>query len=170
MDDERRYIIGVDPGLSGGLAFFTDKWKLLGVRRMPLVANTKGRGKVIDCHQLALYLQPFQNYPTTMVLEAVNSQPRDGVASAFKFGRASMAPEAIAIAFGFQIEKISPASWKKKAKLIKKDKDASRALAKELFPDKAAAFLKKVDEGVAEAVLIAYFGKEVSHGENKEAG
>jgi crossover junction endodeoxyribonuclease RuvC len=162
------FYIGVDPGLGGALAVFNGDWQLLGTRDMPITANLKGKGSVVDCFELVKLLVPFAGHDVTVVIEAVNSMPTDGAAAAFKFGKAAMAPEAIAVAFGFKIERVAPGVWKRKAKLLKKPKDASRELAKQMFPKLADQFRLKKNEGRAEAALIAYYGKEVVHELEKE--
>jgi len=155
-----KYIIGVDPGLSGAIAVFKldPDLQLVGIRDMPVQAALKGKGRTVDCIELARLFRPFSQQEVLCFIEAVNSMPNQGVASSFKFGRVSMAPEAIAHAYRYRVDMISPHVWKRKAKLIKKPKDASLALAKSMFPEHEHLFRLKKHEGRAEAALIAYFG------------
>jgi crossover junction endodeoxyribonuclease RuvC len=151
------YVIGIDPGLSGALAYFKEG-QLIGCRQMPVMPVVGGKGRTIDCLELVKLLRPFSGTTRVVVIEKVQSMPRDGVAGAFKFGKAAMAPEALCCAFKLPMHFITPANWKKKAKLIKKDKDASRALAKTMWPHQAESFRLKKHDGNAEAALIAHFG------------
>lgn len=150
-----KYVIGIDPGLKGALAFFKDG-DLIGVRDMPVMANPFGKGRTIDCIELAAMLGAFRGRDVLVIIESVGTMPKQGIASAFNFGRAAMAPEAIALAFGLSIDKVTPAVWKRKAKLIKKDKEVSLARAKTRWPGYAHLFRLKKHEGRAEAALIGY--------------
>jgi crossover junction endodeoxyribonuclease RuvC len=157
------YLIGVDPGLKGAIAVFKkdseSKLQLIGVRDMPIMPAIKGKGNTIDCTELARVFRAFDNN-ALCIIEAVSSMPGQGVASTFKFGKAAMAPEAMAYAFRMSVFFVSPNQWKTKAKLIKKPKEVALSLAKSLFPEHAGKhFRLKKHEGRAEAALIAYFGR-----------
>lgn len=41
----------------------------------------------------------------------------------------------VLLARGFEIETVRPSTWKRRLKLNSKEKDGSRELAKQLFPD-----------------------------------
>lgn len=167
---KKEYVIGVDPGLSGAIAVFRkEEFELVGIRDMPVMSALVGKGRVVDCIELAKLLIPFKTHKVICIIESVTSMPGQGVASTFKFGKAAMAPEAIAHTLGFKVHMVSPVVWKRKAKLIKKPKDASLSLAKSLFPEQSDLFRLKKHEGRAEAALIAYYGyvlKESDHGQD----
>ena len=159
---EKKYTIGIDPGLSGALSFFlTSGMMLLGVKDMPVMSSITGKGRVVDVLELAIIMEPFRGWVSHCVIERVGSMPTDGVASAFKFGKNAMAPEALAQAYRMPVVFPTPGMWKKKAGLLKKDKGASLTMAKSLFPEKADLFKLKKHEGRAEAVLIAMFGRPI---------
>lgn len=161
-----KYIIGVDPGLDGALAFFREG-ELIGVRDMPVMANPTGKGRQVDCIELAELLRPFQPpNDTQVIIEAVTSMPNQGVASTFNFGRAAMAPEAIALAFRISVEKITPQVWKRKAKLIKKEKSAALSIAKNKWPTMSQRFRLKKHIGRADAALIGFYGGNINESEN----
>jgi hypothetical protein len=52
---------------------------------------------------------------------------------------------------------VDPSAWKKTMHLST-DKNASRALASQYFPDAADQWSRVRDDGRAEAALIAYYG------------
>lgn len=165
MIEEASWLIGVDPGLSGGLAFFrfnpgeSDFMpELVGARHMPVMANPSGKGQTVDCYSLAQMLAPFHGKTQLMIIEQVGPMPNDSRPAAFKFGKAAMAPEALAAVYQLPVRFITPGSWKRKAGLIKKPKDASRTLAITMWPNQAELFKLKKQEGMAEAALIAHFG------------
>ena len=156
--EKRKYIIGIDPGLSGAIAVFNDQFGLIGVRDMPVMAALVGRGRVVDCIELAKLFKAFAGHDVICIIETVSSMPGQGVASMFKFGKAAMAPEAMAHLMGFKVSMVTPQKWKRAAGLIKKPKEASLSKAKELYPEMSELFRLKKHEGRAEAVLIGYFG------------
>lgn len=167
MSNGKHYVLGVDPGLSGAIAFFekTEQGlQLLGVRDMPIVGNTAGTGNTVDLHNLSAMLKPFTGAESCVVyIEQVGAmskpgEAKQGVSSMFKFGRMAMAPEAIAVAYGLGTKLVTPGVWKKDAGLIKKPKDAALATVKSQFPAQQDLFSRKKDVGRADATLIGYYG------------
>jgi crossover junction endodeoxyribonuclease RuvC len=75
----------------------------------------------------------------------------------FNFGRAVGQLEAATIATGARVSYVAPQVWKR-ALGVKADKDHARLRAAQLFPAHAAAFARKMDDGPAEAALIALYG------------
>lgn len=156
-----KYILGIDPGLGGAIAYFKfekDMWRLVGMRDMPVMENPYGKGRVVDCYALCDLMSPFRGHECLAIIERVQSMPNDGAAGAFKFGQTAMAPEALCAAYQIPIFKVSPGVWKRAAKLIKRPKGASIAKAKTLWPDMAGHFRLKKHEGRAEAALIGHHG------------
>jgi len=155
------YVLGIDPGLSGAIAYFKlvdDELKLMGIRDMPVMENPHGKGRTIDCTILAELMSPMRGDRTLVIIEKVNAMPSDGAAGAFKFGKCAMAPEALCAAYQIPLYMVAPGVWKRVAKLIKRPKAVSLARAKTRWPDKAWLFRLKKHEGRAEAALIGHFG------------
>lgn len=153
-------ILAVDPGKKGAYAFYDPFAGQLEVFDMPLVERNKKLH--LDISRLIRTWSIYE--PTTLILERVASMPRQGVASAFDFGRTFGATEAAAIANGHTIVYVTSAQWKHQVGLVavkddaKKDrKNASRALAIELFPGSADKFKRAMDDGRAEAALMAWW-------------
>lgn len=140
-------VVGIDPGLTGAVAYFVDG-ELMGLFDMP---NYDGR---VDARELFLRLREWGR-PYMVVIEDVHSMPGQGVASSFKFGRSVGAIEAVVGALSYPHTRLTPQKWKQKMGLIGKDKDASRGMARELWPLYADKFARKKDDGRAEAALIA---------------
>jgi hypothetical protein len=93
-------------------------------------------------------------------LEHVHSMPRDGVKSAFAFGRSYGNFEALLTAAGIPFERVGPAVWQRGFGLIKhkgetqtQKKNRHKAKAQELFPG------VKVTHAVADCLLIAEWGR-----------
>jgi hypothetical protein len=58
---------------------------------------------------------------------------------------------------GIPTFEVDPSTWKKSMHLTS-DKNASRALASQYFPDCSDQWQRVKDDGRAEAALIAYYG------------
>jgi crossover junction endodeoxyribonuclease RuvC len=82
-----------------------------------------------------------------------------GAVSSFNFGRAAGVVHGALAALGFQINFVRPTEWKKYFGLSGKDKHASIAMAKNLYPEAAELLTRKKDHGRAEAILIAAYGR-----------
>ena len=151
-----RYVIGIDPGLHGGLASYawTDDahWEVEKLAQSP-----HDRLAQLERHvDAALSLRS----PLTAILEDVPSFA--GVArpgnSMFVFGKNTGQTEGILIALKYQIIRVRPQRWQSELG-IKSRKDESRAdhkkrlrqLAMDLFPDLRPSL------DVADALLIAWW-------------
>ena len=66
--------------------------------------------------------------------------------------------EGVLGALGVPVKFITPASWKRALGLSGASKDAARGEAIRRWPEHAAKFARKMDDGRAEAALIAAAG------------
>lgn len=154
-----KYIIGIDPGASGGIALVektSEGTHLRGVWDMPTVQIVGGKRRV----NAPMLADIISRLPTTALIisEQVSAMPGQGVVSMFAFGRAAGIVEGVAAGAGLDLELVLPVKWKRALDLIGKDKSASRALAAEAFPKHAVSFARVKDDGRAEAALIALWG------------
>jgi crossover junction endodeoxyribonuclease RuvC len=148
-----RCILGVDPGLTGALAFFFPGFPArIATDDMPVA------GGEINAAGLADRIRKMR--PDVALIERVGAMPGQGVSSTFKFGASFGVVCGVLAALEIPCHRVSPASWKKHFRLSS-DKEASRALALRLFPATAEHFAHKKDHGRAEAALIARYGSEV---------
>lgn len=148
--------IGIDPGTSGALALLTAD--SAAVFDMPvIVTKTAGKRRAsIDQAGLLNLIRALASLGDCVaVLEKVGGMPRQ--VGAFNFGRGFGHLEMAFVATGVPVEYFAPGDWKARARLIKKDKSASRHLASELYPQLAPKFSRLSDDGRAEALLIAHF-------------
>jgi crossover junction endodeoxyribonuclease RuvC len=144
---------GVDPGLSGALAFiFEDAPDRVITEDMPTVDN------VVMPSLLRSLLARLK--PTVALIEAVSARPGQGVTSMFRFGQAH--GTAIGVIGGLDVPYhfVTPGKWKKHYGLSS-DKEECRAKALQLFPSCADQFKRKKDHGKAEAALIARYCMEM---------
>ena len=91
-------------------------------------------------------------------VELVSSMPGQGVASMFSFGHSAGVIQGALGAFEIPVTMVTPQSWKKRAGLVGKDKDASRTLAIQMWPFWRELDKKGAGQAYADAALIAVHG------------
>lgn len=145
-------IMGVDPGLSGAIAFYyPDFPQRISVYDMPSI------GKEVNCPELRALMD--QHKPDLAIVESVHAMPKQGVSSSFNFGLSYGMTRGVIAAFGTPQMLVSPRKWKSFFSLSA-DKDASRHLAILKWPE-AGMFNRKKDDGRAEAALLALYGAKI---------
>jgi hypothetical protein len=143
-------IIGIDPGLSGAVAFyFPEAPDRVIAEDIPVAAG------MVDCATLAARIR--QMAPGLAIVERVASMPKQGVSSTFKFGTAYGAILGILAALEIRTSLVTPQVWKKHFKL-NSDKEKGRALALRTFAKTPEHFARKKDHGKGEAALLALYG------------
>lgn len=166
-------LLGIDPGQTGGLAMVklpsTGGPAIVAGLRMPVIKM--GRATVVDIVKVEQFLMhdcgnAIYDDKVTTILEKVHAMPgRDGrtqgTVSAFQFGRSFGAVEAFAKLHTDRVVYAPPATWKRDMELKggRDNKDASIALAKELFGD-SYVWKYKADNGIAEAALMALWASQ----------
>jgi hypothetical protein len=146
-------IMGVDPGVSGAVAFYFPM-----VPSRIAVDDVPVAGGEINVHELARLIRIHR--PTMAIIERVNAMPGQGVASSFNFGRSYGDVRGAIGACDVPMHFVTPQKWKKHFGLSA-DKEESRLRAIRLFPSVADSFKLKKHDGRAEAALIALYGAEV---------
>ena len=157
-------IIGIDCGLTGAIALL-DGDICRGVWDMPTTERTVGKGKEISAALLADIVQECVDASDdglTAWIEAVSARPGQGVTSMFAFGCAVGVVRGVVGTLGVKAYQVSPNVWKRSAGLTGREKDASRTMAIEQYPEIAQELRRKKDVGRADAVLIGAYG--VRHG------
>ena len=140
-------ILGCDPGLTGAIAALdAATGTLLWVEDTPVV------DRMVNAAELADWLRG--ELIAVAAVEQVASRPGQGVASTFKFGQTHGVLLGVLGALNAPVMHVTPARWKK-AYGLTSDKEKSRRLAIETWPDMAGYFARKKDDGRAEAALIA---------------
>lgn len=95
-------------------------------------------------------------------VEWVASRPGQGIAGAFSFGKSAGYIEGVLSACDIGYQLVSPQKWKKEFSLIRKDKSASIAVCKKLFPKvslRRTAKCRTDSDGMAEALLMAEYAR-----------
>ncbi|MDE2105511.1 MAG: hypothetical protein KGL39_50255 [Patescibacteria group bacterium] len=151
-------ILGIDPGLSGGLCFLSaasgQPRRVISADDIPTFGVDAKRR--VDALAVAKLIQACP--PDFAVIERAQAMPDQGSSSGFNYGRAVGALEAVVLGMEIPLEIVEVSAWKKAHGLIKTDKEASRQKALLLFPDAHAFIARKKDHGRAEAMLLANYG------------
>ena len=149
-------ILGVDPGLTGGIALLTGLCELT-VADMPIIETERaGRAKrSVNAPALAWLIREFA--PSHAIVERVGAMPGQGVSSMFSFGRSLGVIEGVLAALGIPVSYVAPRVWQS-ALSVRAGKDGSRARACELLPAYAERFGRRRDDGRADAALLALWG------------
>ena len=160
-------ILGIDPGLTGGICAVDRDRRVLILEPMPETA------KVVDSQDLARLLRradelPMQ--PPDVFLEQVSARPGQGSVSTFKFGRVYGAVEGVVGALGFPLHLVRPQAWQKVSHAgtpgNADPKERSVLAASRLYPSVdlvrgTTTTRERASQphlGLVDALLIAHFG------------
>ena len=151
-------IIGIDPGLSGGIAVLENN-KILNMFDMPVMAEGKKNKRQLNSAQLVSLIKDNikVNEEIVVVVEQVNAMPGQGVTSMFNFGQTFGAIKGVCAALELPIFFVRPSKWKKHFELINSSKDSSRTKVIEMYPTLSNQLTKKKDVNKSDAILIARF-------------
>jgi len=145
-------ILGIDPGLSGGVALLARDGGLQFAEAMPTLRNAV---PTVDVGQLGEWMRLHAAGAVVFAcVERAQAMPRQGVSSAFNYGCVfgSMVTALAGLGIGYEL--VAPAKWKRAAGLGAEKRQALD-LVRQLYP---RLLLKRKDDGIAEAILIARWG------------
>lgn len=148
--------IGIDPGKNGGIAFIQTNQKEL------IIYKTH----VFEESVLITLLKHFTPNNCRCILEQVHAMPKQGVSSTFNFGMNFGFIQGVLKTYRIPFELVSPQKWKKEFG-VTSDKNTSIEVCKRLFPYvnlKATERCKKDHDGMAEALLMAEYGRRHYNG------
>jgi crossover junction endodeoxyribonuclease RuvC len=164
-------ILGIDPGLSGALAYYNIQTKQpVHVQDMP-VTSVKDKNR-INFYTLATLIDQYAKQTKFAIIEEVsgglygNKTTKDGkartqgVTSAFNFGNAFGIATGVVAANMIPIFFVKPGVWKLNLGLTS-DKQKSLDKAIEMWPSFAHLLSRKKDNGRAEAMLLAFLGTKL---------
>lgn len=138
--------IGIDPGKNGGIAELGSYYASCIVYSDMELLNV--------CSKL-------EGMNAICYLEYVHAMPKQGVSSTFNFGMNFGFIQGVLRAYGIPYELVTPQKWKKEFSCTS-DKNTSIEVCKRLFPKanlKATSRCKKDHDGMAEALLLAEYGR-----------
>jgi len=153
-------IIGIDPGLSGGIAILDDL-KVFDFFDMPIMSEGKKNKNQLNSAQLVNIIKKhIVSANTFVIVEQVSAMPGQGVTSMFNFGQTFGSIKGICAALNLPIFYVRPAKWKKHFELINSSKDASRTKVIEMYPSISDRLTRKKDVNKADAILIARYFRD----------
>jgi crossover junction endodeoxyribonuclease RuvC len=142
-------IIGIDPGGSGGIAWYDGER----ARVVKMPATLQDLLELVDNINIACHMNNSIN-SRCAYLEQVHSSPQMGVKSSFTFGNGFGHLEMALTAAGIPFVRVSPQKWQGALGCrTGGDKNVSKARAQELFPD------LKPTHATADALLIMEYGR-----------
>lgn len=137
-----RTVIGIDPGMSGGIAFISEG-KAVAFPTPETLAD------LVDALKDLLRLENPIVY-----LEKVGGMPRNGHRQTWNFARNVGQIEGVICALGFAVDYVRPQVWQKALGCLSKgDKNVTKRKAQELFPG------LKITHATADALLIAEYAR-----------
>lgn len=168
-------IIGIDPGLSGGICFLSNSNCL--IFKIPthnIIKNDKNK-KDYDVKSIYRLISANIDSRNCFIFqELTHAMPGNGGVSMYSFGRGNGILEGISSCFDVSYNLVTPQAWKKlypeiselkknnpdildRSKIKKMHKQKAIDIVKNLFPDKSSEICKTCD-GLAESCLIALYG------------
>jgi crossover junction endodeoxyribonuclease RuvC len=145
-------ILGIDPGLSGGIAIISGSQIEL-LETIPTEKKTGFIKRQVDAQKLSNILRVYPDL--VCYLEKVASRPGQGVGSVFSFGDTYGTIRGVLGALNIPTYYVSPQRWKKELKISSKEDSLKASF--DLF---SGLKFKKKDHNIAEALLIAYYGQK----------
>jgi crossover junction endodeoxyribonuclease RuvC len=151
-------ILGVDIGAAGALAVMTDAGELVDVFDMPTLRDGPKNRRTVNAPLLAEIV--YKSHADRAFVERVGPRPMEGAVGAFAFGDAKGVVRGCLAAAAIPATFITPVQWKRIVGVPpgKDMKDQARSNAINRWPGKAQLFARKMDDGRAEAALIALAG------------
>lgn len=158
-------ILGIDPGLGGGLALLHPEHGI-NLEIMPKL------GAELNAWTLNEIIAEYAGDIRLAVIERVHSMPKQGVASSFKFGFVTGVVHGLLAANKIRTVTVTPQEWMKvmhqgvPGKLSTKDR--GRMAFKRIFPDVSATATERskvMHDGLVDAALMAEYGlRKVNQG------
>ena len=161
-----KVFVGLDPGMTGGLAAVDSSGKLLSVIAMPRVNGSTGPQ---DYHAIKEWFAEMKKLgKVEAALERISVRPGEGVKSKLTAGTNWGFLKGMLVAINARYVEPTPQAWKKllalpkrSGKERKKGKEDAVVLATQLFPGiNLTPGRKRVPhDGMADAVLIAEYAR-----------
>jgi crossover junction endodeoxyribonuclease RuvC len=154
-------IVGIDPGLHGGIAWTAEEGRLMCAIPMPIMP--KGNDKHdLDLYEIVRWIKGLGKIDLAVV-ERATAMPKQGVVSMFTFGKGYGMLLGMLAALDVRVEDAPPITWKKIILAnTAKDKDAAIFRTLNLYPHLRESVWydkkKKFPDGVADAVCLVDYG------------
>lgn len=148
---------GIDPGVTGALAFLSETSRVLYGEPLPAQPYRKSR-RQIACAELARRLSPLRepNIDSLITIEDVHAFPGQGVSSTFSFGMSFGQVLGVIEALGLRYQLVSPRAWQKPflGTGSGNPKNRAKVVTQRLWPA-----CGDLSGGLIDALLIAEYGR-----------
>ena len=160
-------ILGIDPGLNGGLVLLDKDGAIAFKSVMPTIKLKSGKKtkNILDLPALFSMLSSLD--VSTCYYEKVSSMPGQGVSSTFSFGYSFGAIEMALVACKIPYVLVPPQTWcKEMHQGLSKDmdaKDRSLLIFKRMYPGvdlRATERCTTQHDGLIDALLLAAYGRK----------
>lgn len=157
--NKKRYFIGIDNGIQGGLAVLDSQQNIVEKIVMPVLGGTK---KEYDIQIIYQFLLKYQN--AFAILEKSQPQFRDGKKQAFKTGYGYGVMQGLLTALKIPFQIVAPKTWQKKVfEGLESDdtKSASILFCKRKWPEEdwtKSERSTKAHDGMTDAACMAFYG------------
>ncbi|HXG77518.1 MAG TPA: hypothetical protein VNJ53_13210 [Gaiellaceae bacterium] len=156
-------VIGIDPGLDGALAVLEGSGECLELRRTPtLRVHGRAARREYDLPAMAEMLRAWAAAAPQVcaAVERVHAMPRQGVRSMFRLGYGLGIWEALLAAYRIPYDLVAPQRWQRVMLADgPRGKGARRLRALKLFPAYWDLLRRRGNDGLADALLIAEYGR-----------
>lgn len=140
-----KLILGIDPGVSGGMALITYDGKLEEMRSVVKITEA----------DICEFVQAHNPHIGMAYLERVGARPGQTATGMWKFAVNYGVYRGLLRGLNIPTTHVMPATWQRKLNcLTKGDKNITKARAQELFPEE-----RKITHATADAILIAEYGR-----------
>jgi hypothetical protein len=160
----RKRYVGIDPGLSGAIALYDPETQKIKVEDMPVAShliNGKNKNRVV-APLLGDILRGWHlTHELFALVELVGGAGKQSAVASFTFGKTVGICTGVLSGVGIPFQEMRPQEWQKMVR-VGKGKDAVRAMAAQMFPAQADLFKRKMDDGRADAALLAVVAYKTS--------
>lgn len=156
---KEKYIIGIDPGINGGISVLDRNNNIVFKSVMPVIGTSRKEYDIINIYNI---LNKYKN--SICYLEKAQPRFKDGSKQAFKTGFGFGVLQSILVCLKIPHEIISPKQWQKEIFKGLDSKDTKKAsvlfckrrwIEEDWTPTQRA---KKEHDGITDATCIAYYG------------
>lgn len=144
-------ILGIDPGMSGGIALLHRSGVIAFAEAMPVLRNAVA---TVDVRRLGEWLRAAGATDIFAFVERAQAYPRQGISSAFNYGVIFGSVLTAIADLGIGYELVAPAKWKRDFGLTADKREAVQRV-QQMYPRFP---VKRSEDGIAEAILIARWG------------
>jgi crossover junction endodeoxyribonuclease RuvC len=143
-------LVGIDPGMSGGIAIIRDG-DVTSLFPMPVIDKGMNAKAIRDIIHVADFV----------IMEKASAMPKQGVTGVFHFGEGYGMLQGIVLTLGIPLRLVTPQAWKKEILAgTTKDKAAAIDYVMRVYPsvNLIQPGHRKPHDGICDAVCIAEYG------------